>query len=79
MRYSLPQGAAARVLLAALALGALALAAAPAAAQSGGPRHRPRAHGRCSSWLIRMLQNFGPHMEQKCACFAPSAGSVSSW
>src|SRR5207344_2649138 len=26
-----------------------------------------------------MLQNFGPHIEQKCATFAPSAGSVSSW
>jgi len=26
-----------------------------------------------------MLQNFGPHIEQKCATFAPSAGNVSSW
>ena len=26
-----------------------------------------------------MLQNFGPHIEQKCATLAPSAGSVSSW
>ena len=33
----------------------------------------------CSSWLMRMLQNFGPHIEQKWACLAPSAGSVSSW
>jgi hypothetical protein len=24
-------------------------------------------------------QNFGPHIEQKCATFAPSAGMVSSW
>ena len=28
---------------------------------------------------MRMEQNFGPHMEQKCAVFAGSAGSVSSW
>jgi hypothetical protein len=26
-----------------------------------------------------MEQNFGPHIEQKCAVFAGSAGSVSSW
>jgi len=26
-----------------------------------------------------MEQNFGPHIEQKWASFAPSAGSVSSW
>jgi len=25
-----------------------------------------------------MLQNLGPHIEQKCATFAPSAGKVSS-
>ena len=28
---------------------------------------------------MRMEQNFGPHMEQKCAVFAGSAGRVSSW
>ena len=28
---------------------------------------------------MAMEQNFGPHMEQKCAIFAGSAGSVSSW
>ena len=28
---------------------------------------------------IFIEQNFGPHMEQKCATLAPSAGSVSSW
>jgi hypothetical protein len=26
-----------------------------------------------------MEQNFGPHMEQKCAVLAGSAGSVSPW
>src|SRR5690606_40711874 len=26
-----------------------------------------------------MEQNFGPHMEQKCATLADSLGSVSSW
>ena len=31
------------------------------------------------SWLIRMEQNFGPHIEQKWAVLAGSAGSVSSW
>jgi tetratricopeptide (TPR) repeat protein len=31
------------------------------------------------SCVIFIEQNFGPHMEQKCAIFAPSAGSVSSW
>ena len=30
-------------------------------------------------WLMAMEQNFGPHIEQKCAIFAGSAGSVSSW
>ena len=29
--------------------------------------------------VISMLQNFGPHIEQKCATLAPSAGSVWSW
>ena len=29
-------------------------------------------------WVSSMLQNFGPHIEQKCATLAPSAGSVSS-
>src|SRR5690606_15988304 len=28
---------------------------------------------------IRIEQNFGPHIEQKCAVFAGSAGNVSSW
>ena len=37
-----------------------------------------RAYSR-SCCVISMLQNFGPHMEQKCATFAPSAGSVASW
>ena len=37
-----------------------------------------RAYSR-TCWVISMLQNFGPHMEQKCATFAPSAGSVASW
>src|SRR5262249_54128389 len=27
-------------------------------------------------WVISMLQNFGPHIEQKCASLAPSAGSI---
>ena len=30
-------------------------------------------------WLMAMEQNFGPHIEQKCAIFAGSAGKVSSW
>ena len=30
-------------------------------------------------WLIRIEQNFGPHIEQKCAPLALSFGSVSSW
>jgi hypothetical protein len=29
--------------------------------------------------VIFIEQNFGPHIEQKCAVFAPSCGSVSSW
>jgi len=28
---------------------------------------------------MRIEQKCGPHIEQKCATFAPSAGSVSSW
>ena len=28
---------------------------------------------------IAIEQNFGPHIEQKCAIFAGSAGNVSSW
>ena len=31
------------------------------------------------SWLIFMEQNFGPHIEQKCATLCASFGSVSSW
>jgi hypothetical protein len=31
-----------------------------------------------TSCEIFMEQNFGPHMEQKCATLAPSAGRVSS-
>ena len=30
------------------------------------------------SWVIFMEQNFGPHIEQKWATLAPSAGSDSS-
>ena len=29
--------------------------------------------------LMCIEQNFGPHIEQKCATLAPSAGIVSSW
>src|SRR5699024_8184505 len=32
-----------------------------------------------TSWEIFMEQNFGPHMEQKWAVLAGSAGRVSSW
>ena len=32
-----------------------------------------------TSWLTFIEQNLGPHMLQKCASLAPSAGSVSSW
>ena len=39
----------------------------------------PRAAYSFSSWVIFMEQNFGPHIEQKCAVFAGSAGSVASW
>src|SRR5262249_49247094 len=31
------------------------------------------------SWVIRIEQNLGPHIAQKCASLAPSAGRVSSW
>ena len=31
------------------------------------------------SWLIFMLQNFGPHMEQKWAVLWASLGRVASW
>ena len=31
-----------------------------------------------TSWVIFIEQNFGPHIEQKWATLAPSAGSVSS-
>ena len=31
------------------------------------------------SLVIFILQNFGPHMEQKWAALAPSGGRVSSW
>ena len=30
------------------------------------------------SWLIRIEQNFGPHIEQKCAVLCASFGKVSS-
>ena len=36
-------------------------------------RHLPHLLGHS------MLQNFGPHIEQKCATLDPSAGNVSSW
>ena len=32
-----------------------------------------------TSAVIFMEQKVGPHIEQKCAVFAPSAGRVSSW
>src|SRR2546421_11103776 len=32
-----------------------------------------------TSSVIFIEQKCGPHMEQKCAVFAPSCGSVSSW
>jgi hypothetical protein len=32
-----------------------------------------------TSWVMFMLQNFGPHMLQKWATLAPSAGRVWSW
>ena len=32
-----------------------------------------------TSWVILIEQNFGPHIEQKCAVLAGAAGSVSSW
>ena len=31
------------------------------------------------SWVMRMEQNLGPHMEQKCATLCASFGRVSSW
>jgi hypothetical protein len=31
------------------------------------------------SAATRIEQNFGPHIEQKCAVLADSAGRVSSW
>jgi hypothetical protein len=31
------------------------------------------------SWVMRMEQNFGPHIEQKCAVLCASLGRVSSW
>ena len=31
------------------------------------------------SWLIRIEQNFGPHIEQKCATLCASFGRVWSW
>ena len=35
---------------------------------------------RVRTWRVSSIeQNFGPHIEQKCATFAPSAGSVPSW
>src|SRR5258706_14493354 len=37
----------------------------------------PRAASRTSCEIF-IEQNFGPHMEQKCATFAPSAGKGSS-
>jgi hypothetical protein len=37
----------------------------------------PRAASRTSCEIF-IEQNFGPHMEQKCAILAPSAGRVSS-
>src|SRR5687767_15246791 len=32
-----------------------------------------------TSWVIFIEQNLGPHIEQKCAVLAPSAGRVWSW
>ena len=32
-----------------------------------------------TSWVIFIEQKAGPHIEQKCALLAASAGRVSSW
>ena len=32
-----------------------------------------------TSWVIFIEQNFGPHIEQKCATLWASFGRVSSW
>jgi hypothetical protein len=48
----------------------------------GEPRWRRRIRERLSGTVIGVIfieQNFGPQMEQRCATFAPSAGSVSWW
>src|SRR5207244_261373 len=42
-------------------------------------RRIPSAARSLSSCEIFIEQNFGPHIEQKCALFAGDAGSVSSW
>src|SRR5207253_417053 len=46
------------------------------AAISRMPCARASARTSCE---MRMEQNFGPHMEQKCATLWPSFGSVASW
>ena len=44
------------------------------------PRHRCHIpHPRGARDRTCMEQNFGPHMEQKCAVLAGSCGSVASW
>src|SRR3954471_3709531 len=57
------------------ALSPLAAGESPSPAEGGGLR---RANSRTSA-LIFIEQNLGPHIEQKCAVLAPSAGSVWSW
>ena len=49
-------------------------AESPSPAEGGGFR---RANSR-TSWLIFIEQNLGPHIEQKWAVLAPSAGRVWS-
>ena len=50
----------------------------PASMASRGSSPCRSAYSRTSA-EIRIEQNFGPHIEQKWAVFAGSAGSVSSW
>ena len=61
-----------------LALKVSDISAKPASIASAESRPFSSAYLRRSA-VIRIEQNFGPHIEQKCAVLAGSAGSVSSW
>src|SRR5207247_9489065 len=75
---SATHSASGRYTFASCALKVSDISANPASIASVEVRPLSSAYARLSA-VIRIEQNFGPHIEQKCAVFAGSAGSVSSW